>query len=259
MFVVFSITATRTFQNMHSTRHTNRRESAQQARNTATSYDWHFTAICSGSPLRGVSSQLSRGLYFSICKATRVVVKYLAKTPSNVKDGGTPSGLLQACWKPTTTIWKTVNTLRKPQSKHSTRLLLAQKCKYRLCYNHRTGSCNFTQSRTEVLRVARSRAAGEGREGAPRSIAPVEWFIISHFRDQMLPITRSREVWEIVREVTVLAGVPMSPAIDQNRPFSVPSEFTRKCLETICKQIGGVSGSLERFLALIQFFKTMGA
>ena len=39
-------------------------------------------------------------------------------------------GLRQACWKRTATIGKTVNSLRKRQTKYSTRPLLAQKCKY---------------------------------------------------------------------------------------------------------------------------------
>ena len=143
-------------------------------------------------------------------------------------------GLLQACGKPTTTIWKTVNSLQKPQSKHKTRLLLVQRCKYRPCYRHRTGSCNFNQSRTEALPVARSRAAREGREGAPRSSAPVDWFTIAHFREQMVPITRSRRIWETVREVTILAGV----LIAQNRFDFGPFAIEPKSSATIPKVLG---------------------
>ena len=74
-------------------------------------------------------------------------------------------GFLQECWKWTTTIWKTVNSLGKSAaiktfdpSASGTKMQI-------ICYHHRVGSCNVNQSRAEALSVTCSRAAGEGGRG----------------------------------------------------------------------------------------------
>ena len=103
----------------------------------ASSYSAFHTSHSLWSPLSGVSSRQSRRIF-----------RVAAPLP----------GKLPACWKRMAIIWKTpIHSER--QSKHSTRSLLVQKCKYRPCHHHHAGSCNLNQSLTEALPVGPSRAA----------------------------------------------------------------------------------------------------
>ena len=184
---------------------------------------FHISQSSVGSPLTGVSSQLNRGLYFSICKATRVVVKYLAIT-SNVTDGGTPS------WA-TSSVWKTLRLSGKLSIHSKNRNQNIR----RVCFWYKganIGPATVTARARAILTnhglrrcpwhvYARLGRGGRGHQDQARRRLVHN----PHFREQMLPITRPRGIWEIVWEVTILAGAPMSPAIAQYRPISDPSQL----------------------------------
>ena len=146
---------------MHST---NRHESAQ-IRNTATSYDWPFlyrnNSLIS---LTGVSSRLSRRLYFSFSKATRVVVRYPVTTPSYITDGGTSSRVTSSVFKTNCDYMEWLSITPKTGFQNIQPVRLWYKNANVSDYHRRVGSCNFNQSRAEALPVARSHEAGEGRD-----------------------------------------------------------------------------------------------
>ena len=164
----------------HATQDIRAGESAQQVGNTATRYDilrhhrlsngqhWNKlldltsnTALNLWSPLTGVSFA-AESPYFQSANTTRVVQSSSSRNkhlPASRMAELLPRKL-QACWK-WTAPWNR-------QSKHATASASGTKMQIS-CYHQRASSCNFNQSRTEALPVARSRAVGEGREGEPRS------------------------------------------------------------------------------------------
>ena len=94
------------------------------------------------------------------------MLKYLAVTTFDIMDSGTSPWETFGVLKMNGDHLENNNSLRKPKSKHSTRPLPVQKCKYGPCYHHHAGSCNFNQSRTEALPVGRTRTAvGRGGRG----------------------------------------------------------------------------------------------
>ena len=160
-------TGTRKFKTRTSpNRHTNRRESAQQIRNTTTSYDRHLIYRNHSviPTYRRFFAAQSPFIFLNLQSNTTCCQRLRHNhLPTSLMAALLP-GLLQACWKRTATIRNTVNSLRKPAIKIlNSSASSGKKCKY-ICYRHRESSCNFNQSQVEALPVARSRAAGEGRE-----------------------------------------------------------------------------------------------
>ena len=109
-----TVTGSRYFKTCN-TRHTNRGESVQQVRHTATSYGIPYTALCDRhlpAFLRGWAGVCST------CKHKRSCCSNISpQPPSDITDGGTSPTELKTCWKRSAFIWNNINFLLKSTSK----------------------------------------------------------------------------------------------------------------------------------------------
>ena len=168
IFVIFMSKYRNAQISKHALWHTNRRESAQQVRNTATSDDWHFrTASTLLSTYRRIFADQSPNTFRNLQRKYELLSNTSPQPPSDITDGGTSSWVKSRVLKTNCNYLENCQFTPKTGNQNIQPVRFCTKMQiYPLPY-YRVGLFNFNQSRAARGTFARGwgRRGGGGRGG----------------------------------------------------------------------------------------------